>query len=58
MFDNILTPLWYGYSERATKLYFKASLPFMIPQVISTAVSTAVLFFPLAQVFQTLKRSL
>lgn len=58
MFDNILTPLWYGYSERATKLYFKASLPFMIPQVISTAVSTAVLFLPLSKIFQMLKRSL
>ena len=34
MIDNILTPLWYGYGEKSTRLYFMASLPFMIPQVI------------------------
>ena len=51
MFDNILTPLWYGYSKRATELHFFSSLPFMIPQVICTAISTACLFLPLWKVF-------
>ena len=32
MLDNILTPLWYGYTTKAARLYFYASLPFMLPQ--------------------------
>ena len=55
LLDNLLTPLWYGYSAQAAKLYFYASLPFMIPQIISSAVSVALLFLPLRQVFQRLK---
>ena len=51
MFDNILTPLWYGYNKRATELYFFSSLPFMIPQVICTAISVASLFLPLHKTF-------
>ncbi len=52
MFDNILTPLWYGYSMRAMELYFFSSLPFMIPQVICTAISVSVLFLPLWKIFK------
>lgn len=51
MLDNVLTPLWLGYSARDARIYFFASLPFMIPQVICTAISVAVLFFPLYKVF-------
>ena len=58
MIDNVLTPLWYGYSARATKLYFYASLPFMIPQVICTAITTLALFLPLKKVFSMVKKSL
>ena len=58
LIDNILTPLWYGYSRRATRAYFYASLPFMVPQVICTAVSVACLFFPVWKTFSLLKRRL
>ena len=51
LFDNILTPIWYGYSAQATKLYFYASLPVVVPQVVCTAVSVGVLFIPLTKVF-------
>ncbi len=51
LLDNILTPLWYGYGERATKAYFYASLSFMIPHLICTAVSVSVLFLPLKKAF-------
>lgn len=51
MIDNVLTPWWLGYDKRAATLYFKASLPFMIPQVICTAISVAALFYPLYKVF-------
>lgn len=58
LIDNIITPLWLGYDKRSITLYFKASLPFMIPQVICTAVSVAVLFLPLIRLFTGLKRRL
>jgi hypothetical protein len=56
--DNIITPLWYGYSERALKIYFKASLSFMIPQIVSAAVTVGTLFLPLWAVFRKLRSSL
>ena len=52
MIDNVLTPLWYGYGERATRAYFISSLSFMIPQLICTAVSVTVLFLPLKVAFE------
>ncbi len=58
MSDNLLTPLWYGYSRRAARYYFYASLPFMIPQTIGVAVSTALLFMPLTRTFSLIKRGL
>ena len=54
MLDNIITPLWYGYSGRVLKLYFYASFSVMIPQVICTAVSVGILFYPLVKIFQKL----
>lgn len=58
MIDNVLTPLWYGYSKRSAELYFKASLPFMIPQIICTAITVATLFYPLHRVFKLMKKNL
>jgi len=58
MIDNILTPIWYGYSEKAARLYFYASLPFMIPQVVCTAITVATLFLPLKQAFVFVKKGL
>ena len=54
MLDNIITPLWYGYSGRVFKIYFYASLSVMLPQVICTAVSVGVLLYPLVNFFQRL----
>lgn len=58
LMDNILTPLWYGYSARVTKMYFTASLPIMITQVVCTAVSVGALFVPLEKTFQLAKKGL
>ena len=58
LFDNILTPLWYGWTPRARKAYFYASLPVLFPQVICTAVSVSVLFLPLRVAFSYIKRGL
>ncbi len=57
-FDNLLTLFWLGFTAREAKLYFYASLPFMIPQVICTAISVGVLFLPLTKAFSWMKGSL
>lgn len=58
MLDNVLTPLFFGYSKKLMKIYFFSSFSFMIPQVICTAVSVTFLFLPLACVFKSLKKRL
>lgn len=58
LLDNIITPVWYGYSLKATRLYFYASLPVMLPQVICTAVSVGGLFLPLVKVFSIFEKKL
>lgn len=58
LIDNVITPLWYGYSAKAIKAYWFASFPFMISQVVCTAVSVALLLLPLAKVFSLVKKQL
>lgn len=58
MLDNVLTPWWYGYTKRSFELYFKASLTFMLPQVVCVGVSVGVMFYPLYKVFSKLKSTL
>lgn len=55
MLDNIITPLWYAYTAEAAKAYFLASLGVLLPQVICTAVTVALLFLPLERVFRLVK---
>jgi energy-coupling factor transport system substrate-specific component/cob(I)alamin adenosyltransferase len=57
MLDNLITIVWYGYTERAARAYFAASFTVMLPQVLCTAVSVAVLFLPLVRVFRLVKIS-
>ncbi len=56
--DNVLTTTWYGYTERAARIYWKASISVMIPQIISTALTVGALFLPLAKIFSNLKKGL
>ncbi len=58
MLDNVVTPLWYGYDCRAMQAYFLASIPFMIPQLVCTAVTVGLLFLPLERAFRLAKRGL
>ena len=46
LIDDFITPLLYGYSAYATKLYFTASLTVMIPQMICASATVTALFFP------------
>lgn len=57
VFDDILTPLYYGYTMKAAKTYFLASLPFAIPQIVCTFFSVGLLFSPLTKIFFALKKS-
>ena len=54
MLDNIITSWWLGYSGKLFKMYFWASFSFMVPQVICTAISVGILFYPLAKFFKKL----
>ena len=49
LLDNVLTPLWHGYSEKAFLLYFKASVPFALIQALCSGISALVLFKPLTK---------
>lgn len=56
LLDNVLTPLWYGYSMEATKVYFYASFTTLVPHVICVAVTVGVLFVPLCRLFAFARR--
>ena len=47
LLDCAINSLWYGYTKRMMEVYFNASLAFMIPQLICTAISTSILFLPI-----------
>ncbi len=56
--DNVITPLWYGYTLKAAKAYFFASLSFSLPQILCTAITVTALFLPLNAVFRLAKKTL
>ncbi len=58
MLDNVITPLWYGYTKEAAKAYFISSLPVAGIQVGCTAVSVALLFLPLRRAFSSARKRL
>lgn len=58
MLDNLITPLWYGFTARAAKAYFFASFSVMLPQVICTLLSVSLLFLPLQKTFGFIKKGL
>ena len=42
--DNVLTPLMYGFTEKAAKAYFVASFYTVIPQIICTFATVLIIF--------------
>lgn len=52
MLDNLLTPLFYGYTPRAIGVYFYASIPVMISHLVCTAASVGLLFLPLERLLR------
>ena len=51
LFDDVITPLYYGYSARAAKVYFYNSLIVLGAQVTCTIVTVSLLFLPLRRAF-------
>lgn len=52
LLDDVITPIIYGFHANAAKVYFLQSLPVLVPQMICTAVTVAVLFVPLTKVIR------
>ena len=55
LLDDIISPLWFGYTAEMAKAYFFTSLAVMVPQMICVGISTAILFVPLEKTFAYLK---
>lgn len=55
LLDDIISPLYYGFSQKATKAYFIASLPIMATQVVVSSITVALLIFPLYKCFEIVK---
>lgn len=49
--DNLVTPLFYGYAAGAWKAYAAASLSFLLPQTVCSAITVSLLFYPLERAF-------
>ncbi len=49
--DNLITPLYYGFTIEATKAYAYYSLTAIIPQTACAILSVSLLFYPLYKVF-------
>ncbi len=52
LLDDVITPLLYGFHPNAAKVYFLQSLYTLVPQVLCTMVTVAVLFPPLTEVIR------
>ena len=57
LLDDVITPLFMGYSAEAATAYFYTGFMAMLPQTICAAVSVFVLFLPLKKAFYSVKRS-
>lgn len=58
LLDDVITPLFYGYTHDAAVAYFYAALPIMSMQCVSVAVSVGCLFIPMTSIFMRLKKSI
>ncbi|MCM1546008.1 MAG: hypothetical protein NC033_03120 [Clostridiales bacterium] len=53
--DDIITPLYYGFSYGAAKAYVVMSLTAMLPQIVCAAVTVSLIFPVLHRCFQYVK---
>lgn len=57
LIDDIVTPLWYGFSFGAAKMYFYTSFAALIPQTVCAAVTVALLAIPIKKALFSVKRA-
>ncbi len=57
LLDDIITPLYYGFTSKATKAYFLASLPVILAQVPISGITVGLFIFPLYKCFEWVKFS-
>ena len=55
MLDNVVTPLTFGFTWKATKAYFFASFYTLVPHLVCAFLTTLLLFAPLIKVMKPLK---
>ncbi len=55
MLDCLITPLMYAFSAKATHMYFIASLPVVVSQLVCVLATSVFLFFPIVKVLQEIK---
>ena len=53
--DVGLTYVFYGFTFKALKVYFVASIPTVITQIICVTVTVSLLFIPLIKIYKTIK---
>lgn len=58
LLDDIITPLYYGFSQKATRVYFYYSLPVLCTQTVCAGITIAVGFIPICKAFQIIKNRL
>ncbi len=52
LLDDVITPLFFGYSHLTALAYFYSSFTAMLPQIVCTVVSVCTLFLPLTAVLE------
>ena len=55
LIDDIITPLYYAFTLNATKAYFIASIPVMLPQIVCTIITCALFIYPLSKLLKRLE---
>ena len=55
LLDDVITPLFWGYTPLTALAYFYGSFMAMLPQIICTVVTVGTLFLPLTAVFKKFK---
>lgn len=52
LLDDVITPLVFGFSRNAARVYFIQSLTAMVPHMICTAITVSLLFPPVTRVIR------
>lgn len=56
LLDDIVTPVFYGYSKTAMLAYFYASFTAMLPQTVCAAVTVGLMFLPVTAALESVKK--